>query len=596
VSFRLKLFFSFVLLGVLVVAGSVFTVNNQFARTIQEDVYQELARSTERFASFQATAMHSLITEAANISTSHLLRGAMSTTDRPTIMQAAEETSVLYGYDLFWILDERGTALHRVDQPNHWGDQLDHLPLIQDVRYGYDSGDIWLVDGKLFHVAAAGIQSGNQLLGMVVIGESYKDHVCSEFAQMTRLEIAFAPGAEVGMTSLDDLNGFQLLNEFKTQTNVTSVDELDLPAIPWSRIGPDARIPNAPTFQFSNEGTIYAGALFRLNGVQNQLLAYGMVFRSLDTVQALQRSIRSGLISVGVGAMVLALFVSYLLTRGLLKPINDLVDASKRLGHEDLETPVPVISGDEIGVLSQALEDMRISLKDARAEALRNERLSTIGRMASTITHDFRQPITSIYGYIQLITLPSANRSTQQEFAQRIIKQIDRMQGMISELLDYSKGDWELKSDEIHISNFLNQIKSNFGIVSRDQRINIEIETKWDGVILADAGRFERVLDNLISNAMQAIESNGSINVKTIKAGDDMVLTISDDGPGIPEDIRETLFDPFVTHGKTGGTGLGLAVSKKVVEEHGGTLKVESKHDSGSTFTIRIPIILPKEG
>ncbi len=589
-SFRSRLFFSFVVLAAVLVGGSVLMVNYQFGDLVQRDVLNELAHSPERFDAFLASQMDILITQAVNISTSPTLRGTMSTMDRPTIMQAAEETNVLYGYDLFWVLDTRGTVVHRVDEPHHWGDSIDHLPLIQDVANGYDSGDIWLKDGMLYQVAATQVRSGDQWLGSIVIGVRFDTGINAEFAELTHLDVAFATVDTIGIASLSDISGFPLRTIYYEKRDELARDKRSVPSVPWQMTGPDSRMPNAPTFEFRNAGIHYAGALFRLNDVKHDQLAYAMVFQPLTNVRELQQRIRNGLVAVGVGAMFLSLLVAYLLSRGLARPINRLVSASQRLGRGDLETPVPVSSNDEIGVLARALEEMRVSLRDARAEALRNERLTTIGRMASTITHDFRQPITSIYGYIQLITLPSADREMQQEFAQQIIKQIDRMQGMINELLDYSRGEYVLNKQEVQLSTFLERVRQNFDLSASKQHIELVLKQDWDGTVQIDSGRFERVLDNLIRNAMQAIKNDGLIKLSVARDGDTIAIEVQDTGPGIPEEIRENLFDAFVTHGKAGGTGLGLAVTKKVVEEHGGTISVASEVGSGTTFTIRIPV------
>ncbi|MBS1260948.1 MAG: Globin-coupled histidine kinase [Calditrichaeota bacterium] len=594
-SFRSRLFFSFLVLAMLIVAGSVLTVNSQFAQVVREDVFDELARSPERFATFQASQMDNLITQAANIATSPVLRGSMSTGDRPTAAQAADETNVLYGFDLFWVLDVRGTVLHRVEEPHAWGDRIDHLPAVQDARNGYDSGDIWLRNGILYQVAATPIRSGDQWLGILIIGERFDSGIAPAFTKLSHLFVAFAPEDTVRFSSHDGIRGFPLKRVFARELDNVRGRGGEIPSVPWWRTGPDTRMPDSPTFEFEAADANFAGALFALEDAQNQRLAYAMVFQSLGDVRALQGRIRGGLIIVGVVAMFLALLVAYLLARGLTQPIQRLVTASQRLGREDLETPVPVRRGDEIGKLAAALDEMRVTLRDARAEALRNERLSTIGRMASTITHDFRQPITSIYGYIQLITLPSADRETQEEFAQRIIQQIDRMQGMINELLDYSRGEYVLRPKDVRLSDFLDTVRENFALVSRDQQIDISLDLGWDGIVRLDRERFERVLDNLVRNAVQAIGSDGHVTLRTSRNENRIELQVSDDGPGISQEVRRDLFDAFVTHGKSGGTGLGLAVAKRVVEEHGGTISVESEPGEGTTFTIRIPSELPLE-
>lgn len=598
-SFRSRLFFSFLLLATLIVAGSILTVNRQFSEGLRQDVFAELARTPERFASMQASSMNALITQGENVSSSPILRGALSTNDRPTIIEAVEEINGLYSYDLFWVLDTRGRVIYRANEPQAWDDRIDQLPAVRDAFNGYDSGDLWMHGDMIYEVAASPVRAGSQWLGILVIGEAFDGDqdqgIAHEFATLAHLEVAFAPEDTVCLASLEEVHGFALKQTFKRKSEEARANGRDLPAVPWTRTGPDVEMPPAPTFEFDVAGVPYAGALFELNNVRNHRIAHAMVFQAMTPLRELKSRVRQGLLLVGIGAMLLALLVAYALSRGLTRPVDRLVMASKRLGRGDLETAVPHQSSDEIGALGTALDEMRVSLREARAEALKNEALSTIGRMASTITHDFRQPITSIYGYIQLITLPSADRETQQEFAERIIQQIDRMQGMINELLDYSRGEYVLRPQDIVLSEFLERVRENYAVVARDQNIEVEVELNWDGHVRLDRDRFERVLDNLVRNAVQAMESNGEVRLTATREGDRLELKVIDTGPGIPAEIRENLFDAFVTHGKAGGTGLGLAVARRVVEEHGGNITVESEMGVGTTFILSIPLTQPAQ-
>ncbi len=590
-SFHGKLFTAFALMTILFVAGSIVVLNDRARHQMAAHMEQSLATSPERFDTFQRTLMRSLITQAANMSMEPSLRGTLATEDLATIRNAAEQVHLIYGTDLFWILDERGTVLHRVETPQRSGDSLADRPLIRDVRNGYDSGDIWLWQGELYQVAAAPILSGGRALGILVIGQRFESWLAESFSNLAGLEVAFLTTDSTVIASSDLLPKKALRDRILWHEELVEERGQRVPRVPWTGKGPDASMPPAPTDIFHyKDGSSFMGAFFQLENAVHENLAAGCIFRSLAPEKAMRQRIQNGLLILGGVTILLALLVSYIISRTLTRPINRLVQAADRLASGDMETRVEVAGRDEIATLGQALENMRRSLKEAREELIRNERLSTVGRMASSITHDFRQPITAIHGYVQLLAGPGITPEKQQEFADIILHQIQRMQGMITELLDYARGEINLQKSEVMAREFLDRLVGNYEHEAELRKITINSELAWDGPVLIDRSRIERGVDNLVVNAMQAIEHEGGISLTSRRKNGEWVLTVQDDGPGIPEEIRENLFDAFVTHGKKQGTGLGLAVVKKVIEEHGGSIEVDSEVGQGTVFTIRLPL------
>ena len=338
----------------------------------------------------------------------------------------------------------------------------------------------------------------------------------------------------------------------------------------------------------------FTGVFFKLNDVSNQFLSAGLVYRSMKQTLMLRSRIQSALLGIGAIAFLFALGLAFVLSERLTGPINRLITSTSRLGEGDLESSIEKEADDEIGTLANALNEMRISLFHVREEIIRNERLSTVGQMASTITHDFRQPISAIYGYVQLLNLPQISNENREGYSNQIMMQIERMMGMIDELLDFSKGVIKLNIKEVDVTNFFEGTLVNFDAESERRNIEIVKEYNWAGTFAIDKARLSRNIDNLIRNSMEAIDKNGKLIVSTEKNNQYGIIRISDDGPGIPPDVAETLFEPFVTSGKQKGTGLGLAVVNKVIEEHGGKITVESKQGDGACFRISLPLAVNK--
>jgi signal transduction histidine kinase len=588
VTFRGKLFIFSALVAVFVAAISIIRVNTRFNDYARSREQSELTQSPSRFDNFMQGKMSSLIAQAANISNDPRLRGVLSTGDPATIREAAEQTQLLYETDLFWVLDRTGRVIYRVERPQDAGDDISHLPLIQDVRNGYDSGDIWYVNGRLHQVSAVPVYSGRTPIGILVVGYEFEKWIDEEFSNLTELNLAFLVDGKIE-TNLPEERQDEIKLRLKELLDQTSMTGRALPRVPWRGRGPDNPPPDAPVVQLTLWGESYTGAVFDLRDATNNQVATGVIFRSNQPILDLRSRLQRGLIVSAAVAAVIALLMAAFLSLGLTRPINRLVKHAERLGGGDLETAIPHEAGDEIGVLARELDHMRIGLKDAREALIQNERLSTIGRMASSITHDFRQPISAIHGFMQLMAMDGVSLEQRKKYSGLVLRQIERMQGMINELLDFARGEVKLNLDSLNVDKFLTHIRENFEQEATRQGIDLICSCDFDGTILADSGRLERGIDNIVRNAIQAIDKGGRVELSTEKRGDNVVIRISDNGPGIPDEIRDSLFEPFATHGKKEGTGLGLAVTKKVVEEHGGEILVKTETGEGTMFELVLP-------
>jgi signal transduction histidine kinase len=281
----------------------------------------------------------------------------------------------------------------------------------------------------------------------------------------------------------------------------------------------------------------------------------------------------------------LTLPLSYTLTR----PLARLVVATEALGRGDFGAAVNVRTGDEIGLLARTFEKMREDLQRAQRQALDNMRLSTVGRMASGIIHDFKSPMTAISGFAELMIMPDFPEEQREEFRRSIQKNIDMMVEMTQDLLDYSRGEARLNARPVHVPSFVQEITETCEGACREARIRLIPENTCDAEATVDEVKLRRVVLNLITNAREAMGPGGEI--RFISRVEDGVwhLEVRDTGPGIPDEIMDRLFEPFATHGKATGTGLGLALAKQFVEQHGGCITVQSQRGRGTTFFIEIP-------
>ncbi len=222
-------------------------------------------------------------------------------------------------------------------------------------------------------------------------------------------------------------------------------------------------------------------------------------------------------------------------------------------------------------------------------ELVRNERLSLLGRMSSSIIHDFKNPMATILFACQMIER-KAKDPQMARYTAIIDGAVDQMVGMTQELLEYSRGVTQLNIERVLVGNIVAQIEEQCLARVSSQSIKVERAIAYVGWVNIDSQRFLRLLLNLLKNAQEAMPDGGMLRFAVRAEGNWLVWEISDNGCGMPPDVLATVFEPFMSYGKSGGTGLGMTIAKNVAEAHGGTIEVDSYEGRGTTCIVRIPL------
>jgi signal transduction histidine kinase len=223
------------------------------------------------------------------------------------------------------------------------------------------------------------------------------------------------------------------------------------------------------------------------------------------------------------------------------------------------------------------------------------EPLSAVSRMVALISHDLRHPLTAILANAEFLTQADISQMQRDEFYQEIPWAIDRMNELVSSLLECSKGRDTLRPA---VRNIVDTVEPAIRMTTVKQEFRcIAIKHHHEGMAVGrfDSNRLERVVANLVLNACEAVSpDSGQIVITTI--GDRACLRIGvwDNGPGIPPTIQESVCEPFVSYGKDEGSGLGLAIVKKIVEDHGGEIYLDGRSENGTLFKITIPFAIPE--
>lgn len=237
-------------------------------------------------------------------------------------------------------------------------------------------------------------------------------------------------------------------------------------------------------------------------------------------------------------------------------------------------------------VAAHTIRRMRTANQRHVQDLLQQERMSLLGKMVSGIIHDFRNPFAVIGMATELIQMKS---SETDRYCQMILEQIERVNSMAEDTLDFAGGNTTLNAVPIVIGDLFERFCKQYAEYYSQWNISIQFEPSQD-LIEGDADKLMRVLQNLIGNAAQAMQqTGGSIRLSSERKDDKMVLIVRDDGPGIPEEIQHNLFDAFSTFGKVKGVGLGLVVTRNIINNHGGEISFDSEPGRGTTFKISLP-------
>jgi signal transduction histidine kinase len=233
---------------------------------------------------------------------------------------------------------------------------------------------------------------------------------------------------------------------------------------------------------------------------------------------------------------------------------------------------------------------LRLTTERYVNQMVHKHKMMLVGEMANTIIHDFKSPFTGISLATSMVKDLHEDEETQ-EWCNLIQAQITQMVVMTEELLEFTRGSAVLNKKPLNLAETLERFQ-RLNYIYWNQS-NIKFILQCDNIILnADENKLMRVWQNLVGNAVEALDGQeGQILLVATKRDRDVIIKISDNGPGIPEAIQSRLFDPFVTYGKRGGTGLGTAIALSIIEAHEGTINFESEAGQGTTFYICLPLL-----
>jgi len=246
---------------------------------------------------------------------------------------------------------------------------------------------------------------------------------------------------------------------------------------------------------------------------------------------------------------------------------------------------------DDIRFAQSMCNQAAIALENARLhqQASESERLAALGRMASAIVHDLRGPIGGMMKSVEALGQEELPLDVRDRLTRGSLEMMERLYRMAQQVLDYARGDWTLNMRAVGARDFIERLLPVLEMDLQEYGIQLVLDITHDGDVWMDPDRISQVLYNLVSNARDAMPNGGALTIGVHEENGEVQMVVADEGGGIPQERLARIFEPFVSYKGDRGAGLGLAICRKIVEDHHGNIRVSSQVGVGSTFVVTLP-------
>jgi len=542
--------------------------------TVRSELDQEVRESTDAsiraFQSVQRQREFQLSRTAAMLAELPTLKALMTTEDALTIQDASEPFWKLAGSDLFLLAGSDGKVLGFHVKKQGWSPRVAEADLKRSTEQGEDAA-WWYADSQLYWVflrpVNVGPENDRKQLGVLAVGYQVDSTVAEQLALVSGSQIVLAIGKIVIASTLP------------------SREESELRS--WmGRTDPG---PPAGTRELTLGTDQYQVASVLIHeGPPAPVRCYALLSfqRSNSFLQRLNRTIFIlGASAVFLGALLLS-FVS----RTITHPLDNLVSGVRALAAGDYTFSITPRGSSEVAELGEAFSKMRGELLASQQRWIATERIAALGRAASSISHDLRHHLAAVVANAEFLYEAENLKLNRDEIYQEIKTASAEMTDLLDSLRELAREDRAISPSPASLDQTVRHAIES--VVTRPElrsrRISISASGEMEGVF--DPKKIERAFFNLMLNACEATaQRQGQIRVELHSSAESFEVRVADNGPGIPESIRNTLFDPFVSSGKPNGTGLGLAIVNKIIHDHGGSVSVEQTSEAGTVFLVKLP-------
>jgi GAF domain-containing protein len=268
-----------------------------------------------------------------------------------------------------------------------------------------------------------------------------------------------------------------------------------------------------------------------------------------------------------------------------LKRIVGFMEVASRTPH--------AFGKDDVDLLTAMGHQLAVAIENARLreQTIEAERLTAVGRVAGTVVHDLKGPLSGIINSADFLARPDVPAATRQKMCKGITGAARRLISTVQGILDYARdGHMSICFEACSLPGFIQEVIDVFQVDFNERKIKVLFQWGYSGKVKMDADRIAQVIHNVVANARDAMAEGGQLTISTNKENGHVEIRFTDTGPGVPLELTDRIFEPFVSHGKKKGAGLGLSIARRIVEEHGGRIWAENSSAGGAAFVIQLPL------
>ena len=571
---RTKLLMMLLLISLGLSIASLLIVRYSVQRQIRRELSAELIDAVFAFQNAQRLREISLARSAQLLANLPSLKALMTTQDAATINDAALDFWRVSGSDIFFLGDRTGTIV--AQHTNHPGISRETAQqLLRDSLAEDSPTHWWFGGGHLYEVALQPIYFGSQgdpnhsELGVVAVGYEIDKGIAEEVGRVARGEVAFWYGDTVVATTLKP-----------SHTEEVASAPHKLPAAPQI-------VPVNVTLG----GEHFLTGTMALSPGKESMVRL-TVLKSFDQATQFLKSLNQLLIGLGLLTIGVGTGLVFLISNTVTRPLTTLVRGVRALQRGDYSYALVEKGSQEVAEVTAAFRDMRDTLKKTQEELLHAERMAMIGQMASSISHDMRHQLSAIYANAEFLCSTKLSTEEKEDLFQEIQNATHDMTDLIDSMMELSRKPGTLNTSQTDVIGVLEHAIRGVKSHPDHRNRNIELHSSGNYEGQFDGKKLERAFYNLLLNAAEMIastEEGGRINVKVQGQNGILKIRVLDNGPGVPDAIREKIFDPFVGFGKEHGTGLGLTIAQKILRDHGGDLTLEESRQGHTMFLAVLP-------
>jgi signal transduction histidine kinase len=322
--------------------------------------------------------------------------------------------------------------------------------------------------------------------------------------------------------------------------------------------------------------------------IDGKIKGYVYMFQNTDSIQNMIYKLKHHFLMVGIFSVFLTIITIAFLSRVITIPLIRMKEATEKLSKGDFSVRLQIKGEDELAELGKAIQTLARDLEYLKKE--RNEFLASI-------SHELRTPLTYVKGYADIARRPNMEEEERNRYLSIIYEEAEHMQKLVKDLFELAKMDqhsFQIHKEPTNLCSFLKKLHDKMHPAFQAKKMSLVYQCEKNITVHIDQKRFEQVMMNLLDNALKYSDQGSTVSIDVRTEKNNIVMIVSDEGRGIPEEDLPHIFERFYRVDKSrsrtsGGTGLGLAIAKEIVEAHGGSIYAASEYGKGTNMIIALP-------